>query len=254
METRNSESQAVRPYSDRNATPSLWKGRTRQRSGMAIALCGWMRLSSRPRRSKAPTLPAGGYLRVRFVGVVAILLVTLSCATTFAAAPHPFHTSMAEMEYNPETKRLEVALRLYIVDCETVLTKLNGKPVQIGDEANRDKLLQKYLETRFRIEPTAVVKPKVGKKSKPSKSTINFVGSEIDKAYVWAYFELTPPAKSKEFSLRNDVFVEVQPEQTNVVQFRHPNGRKLHSFDGRNRVQELSLAKTQTKRSAAKWR
>lgn len=192
--------------------------------------------------------PGGG----RLASVLPVLLFALSCATTLAATPHPFHSSFAEMEYNPETKRLEVALRLYIVDCETALTKLNGKPIEINDEASRDKLLSKYLASKFRIEPTVVAKPKLREKTESGKTGINYLGSEFEKAYVWVYFELTPPMNSHEFSLRNDVLVEVQPEQTNVVQFRHPNGRKLHSFDAKNRVRKLSLAKPQVPRSATK--
>ena len=55
-----------------------------------------------------------------------ILASLVCCSAAIAGTPHPFHTSMAEVEYNPETKRLEVALKLYTVDAETALTRLNG--------------------------------------------------------------------------------------------------------------------------------
>lgn len=186
-----------------------------------------------------------------------ILASLICCSAAIAGTPHPFHTSMAEVEYNPETKRLEVALKLYTVDAETALTRLNGKACDLDDEKQRDRLLEKYLVSRFATETakakvtTKTKRPKSQKKTKPTAGQLRYVGSEISGGDLWTYFELpVPPGKS--FKLRNDVLVDVQPKQLNVVQFVGPAGKQTTFCNARNRRCDLSLTRIIPQRPAPK--
>lgn len=172
------------------------------------------------------------------------LLVCVTCCPAFASQPHPFHTSIAEVEYNPDSKRLEVALKLYAVDAETALTQLAGKACDLDNEKQRDPLLKRYLLARFSTE--SVKPPRKGDKAegtdkKPkTESTLRYIGSEIDGANLWAYFELPVP-KPGEFLMRNEVLTEVQQQQLNVVRFRGPAGEQTLFFSSKNKRCSLSL-------------
>ncbi|MFK7822251.1 MAG: DUF6702 family protein [Planctomycetaceae bacterium] len=176
------------------------------------------------------------------------VLLAMACVPAFASAPHPFHSSMAEMEYNAETNRIEVALKLYAVDSEVALTRLGGKPCNLDNEPNRDRLLQTYLASRFRIVEDKETTPKRSSenKGKPlprakGKSAFNYVGSEVSGAHLWVYFELQVPKASKQFTLQNDVLLEVQKQQLNVVRFRAGKSQQTQFFNEKNKTRKLTF-------------
>ena len=56
------------------------------------------------------------------------LALGLGGAAPAAEGVHPFHVTLAEAEYNAESRRLEVALRVYHpLDLETALTRRAGR-------------------------------------------------------------------------------------------------------------------------------
>lgn len=186
---------------------------------------------------------------MRFLILTAAVVAACS-ATANAGTPHPFHTSMAEVEYNPQTKRFEISLKLYAVDAETALSRINGKACDLDDETSRDRLMERYLSKRFQTESTTKVKPAVTgnddkkKKKNPAKPKLPqlvYVGSQLSGADVWAYFEL--PSHGKHFKLRNEVLTEIQHEQLNIVRFKGPAGTQTLYFNRDNKLCSLSLAK-----------
>ena len=183
---------------------------------------------------------------MRFLILTAVAVAVCS-ATANAGTPHPFHTSMAEMEYNPQTKRFEISLKLYAVDAETALSRINGKACDLDDEATRDRLMERYLSKRFQTESTTKVKPAVTgnddtkNPAKPQPPQLVYVGSQLSGADVWAYFEL--PSQGKDFKLRNEVLTEVQHEQLNIVRFKGPAGTQTLYFNRDNKLCSLSLTK-----------
>lgn len=153
-----------------------------------------------------------------------------------ALAVHPFHVSVAEVEYNTETRKLEIALRMYGVDIERALSKLAGKPCDLDDEKSRDKLLPQYLAKRFTTESATP-----GPKGTRSTGRMSYVGSELSGADLWAYFELTVPDGGRRFVLRNAVLTGVQPEQLNVVSLRSPAGRQTLFFNRKQLTRVTSV-------------
>ena len=190
-------------------------------------------------------------------------LVLAACAIfvapTRATEPHPFHVSMAEVEYNPQSKALEVALKLYAVDAEQALRRIKDKATKFDfdTEAQRDKLLKKYLPTRFSVRTIAkpnkpapkTIDPVSGRALAPGKNqkqptpkapAFRYVGSETDGAWVWAYFELPVDLSRGQFELSNTVLNEIQLEQLNVVAFKPLTGRaQTIYFDRKKPTQPL---------------
>lgn len=91
---------------------------------------------------------------------------------------HPVHETVAEIEWNAETRRLEVALRLDALD-EQWLRKRHQK-----GEPNVAKWALPYLQERFRIAPL----PK--DKQQPDSTTYHWVGRDEEGAHVWWFFEI----------------------------------------------------------------
>lgn len=101
-------------------------------------------------------------------------------------------------------------MKLFIDDAETVLEKENDVRLFLGTEkehSNTNQFLQKYLFTHFIIE-----------QSKGSLE-LNFVGKEVDKDYVWVYFEIPKFKIKDETLLSNTMLLDYFPEQINKMNY-----------------------------------
>ena len=64
------------------------------------------------------------------IGFVVCLGLVLCLGFVGPVMAHPFHASIAEAEFNADSGKLEVALRLHPVDLEAVLREKHGKSEQ----------------------------------------------------------------------------------------------------------------------------
>lgn len=105
--------------------------------------------------------------------------MTPSCGLLLAVLLHPVHETVAEIEWNSKTGRLEVALRLSVLDEQWIER-------QAGSKGSVQVWATKYLESRFRIDPNA------GKDEKKKSATYHWVGRQQQGSHVWWYFEIEP--------------------------------------------------------------
>ncbi len=88
------------------------------------------------------------------------VILSLSCVwvacvslnSRCSANGHPYHTSSAELDWNAESKRWEVALRIHAGDLELALTRQAGKKVDIESEQSQ-RLIVDYLAARLQFLP-----------------------------------------------------------------------------------------------------
>ncbi|GAB4183824.1 MAG: hypothetical protein Tsb002_06300 [Wenzhouxiangellaceae bacterium] len=118
---------------------------------------------------------------------------------------HPYHESLAELEWNQASGRWEVALRVLPEDLEDAVSAFTGRRSVIDATPGMDQAVAAYLQHRFQIRT-------VGGEQ---LSTLHWVGKQVDHKAAWLYFELEAPAPPVE--LRNTVLFERQPQQINRV-------------------------------------
>ena len=104
----------------------------------------------------------------------AAILVTL----TGTATAHPGHVSSTEVEWNPESHRFEVAMRLRIADLEDALSLQEGTRVNLETNDSAGDFVRSYLAKRaaFRF-------------SQDTTCRLHWVGMELELHDVWLYFE-----------------------------------------------------------------
>lgn len=131
------------------------------------------------------------------------LLVGLLCGLmtpvqSARAELHPFHISVAEAEWNPETDRLEVSLKLHAVDLERALTRQGKRKVNLETDQEAEQLCTSYLEQHFFLtlrenvpdDPSAEIESI----AKENRSRIKLIGREFDKTWLLLYFEMKLPS------------------------------------------------------------
>ena len=104
------------------------------------------------------------------------LLLTFVCVTigTIASSgvlaaepPHPYHVSLAEVNWNPKSKKFEVALCLWPADLEKALAQQTGRPIDLAKEPEVDRLIEAYVAKHFMIHST----PKTAEQTKQQQPT-----------------------------------------------------------------------------------
>lgn len=123
-------------------------------------------------------------------------------------ATHPFHSTLAEMEWNSETGKFEVALSLWPVDVEEVLRRDEELLEKVGglielDDEDQHELLDEALKAYVQSKLALFIPQSVSEASADDSTTrdsprneqeakLSWLGFEVERDSVWCYFELVP--------------------------------------------------------------
>jgi hypothetical protein len=173
-----------------------------------------------------------------------VLLVIFFLLVATCVHAHSVHTSTAEVEYNAETKRLEVSLTVFVSDLEVALVRQSEREMRIDKTpaAEFDAQVQAYLAKTF------VVTDAAGKAAK-----LAWVGREMEEASaksgdpaVVLFFEVEVPEGVKGAVVRNAVFFDLFEDQVNLMQMRGGEEKVEMMFTHERSSKELGVYETKT--------
>ncbi len=134
---------------------------------------------------------------------------------------HPFHVSIADAEFNRQSGKLEVALRVHPVDLEGILSRRVGHSVDLDQTPDVDQQIVAYLRETIRVH-----------RSTEEPLPLEWVGKEVGAKYVWLYFEFACPEPTGRWEVTNRLFMDWLADQTNTMTFRLGDERRSLSFTG----------------------
>lgn len=126
-------------------------------------------------------------------------------------APHEVYVSLAQVEYNPKSDALEVALKLHTHDLDRALGSYFRENINLGEPGEHpevDSLLADYLQKKLIIS------------CDEEPLELRFYGKEVSVENTWCYFEF--PLNCQEGSIaevENLIFTEIYPKQVNIMKF-----------------------------------
>jgi hypothetical protein len=206
-----------------------------------------------------------------------LVLVVLfcTCAGLAWALPHPFHTSVAELDWNSTSQRWEVSIRIHAGDLELALAQQCRRQIDVEDKEALP-VIQEYLASRFVLLPHSDVenwakrrtnaevetttttsndnqlqRPKSGEvpsgdsaarnpQSAETSTNFEWVGHELEGNWLWLYFEIDQPKLSEQpLALFSQLLTEVNEDQINIVSFR--TGGKRISRQTNRQLQWIAL-------------
>lgn len=158
-----------------------------------------------------------------------ISLLLLSTFSPSAPSMHPFHVTVAEMEYNPRSKCLEIALRVWPEDLEKALSMQSGKKIDLDTHQKIDTLIFDYLKKKIQIQA-------------PDRKNckLTWVGKELEIKQAWLYFEVETGKEPVDFFYSNRMFLELQDDQINLFNLNFGKRRASISFAKDKAVHQLS--------------
>ena len=125
-------------------------------------------------------------------------------------APHPIHVSLCEVQYNAQTKKLEISLRVFTDDLELALEKTYGaKLLHIGTATERAEAvshIQQYVLQHLKLAPGSAT---------PLKLT--YLGKEQEGLATWVYLESEPLPPFTTLQVTNTLLHALYDDQQNLV-------------------------------------
>ena len=148
-----------------------------------------------------------GAMFYKFFLFSALMLAGL-VAPLSTSAYHPFYVSVTEVNYNPQSRSIEISCKMFADDFENILKQNYNTSIDLTDnkqEAQANKMVRDYLQRHF----TLSVNGKAG--------TVQFVGFEKDSESVYCYLELPAVTSVKQLTINNSLLFDYKQEQINIV-------------------------------------
>ncbi len=159
----------------------------------------------------------------------------------------PFHICVGEMEWNQESKKWEVSLRLHPSDLQAAVSRVAGKRIEIDPAQKAPPELVHYIESHFYLS-TKKLEPNESREKLPElnvsnevknakdpplwgkgniNSKVNWVGMEAERGWLWLYFELIPdeaaqPSAKKRVSKAMNQPLNLEPPAPNRMPLNLP--------------------------------
>lgn len=169
-------------------------------------------------------------LRKKHQALRILLLTFLIFGSSFLSA-HPFYVSICEVNYNSETKSLEISLRIFTDDLEKTMQDWSAEKLYLGENnesQKTDSLLKNYILQELTIA--------VDGKSTP----FHFIGKEVVQALTWIYLETENISDFEKIELSNRILFQTFPSQTNLVHVNNKGETKSLLLTKNNPVGELN--------------
>jgi hypothetical protein len=148
---------------------------------------------------------------------------------TSAHAAHRFHTSLTRMDYNAESKSVEISILLFTHDMVEVLEKRQGKKIN-PETKEIDQLIFEYVQANFVLQ---------GKDGKSAE--IKWVGKETKVDTTWVYLEIPFNESLSGAKLQNTIFFETYQEQTNHVICRFEQKKADLLYKVGDKIKEIQV-------------
>jgi hypothetical protein len=152
-----------------------------------------------------------------------ISLLLLAVLNTFQSSVHPIHISRSEVNYDTDSRSLQITLHVFIDDLEDAMVLSNLPNPKIGAKSelkNSDQLIFDYVKEKLLFYNTTneILK-------------LNWIGKEQGDSplALICYLEIENVRTSKGLSVKNDVIMDLHDDQVNIVETFVDN-RPKHAF------------------------
>ena len=152
-----------------------------------------------------------------------VLLLLLIPLLSFSV--HKYYLSLTQIEYNQESKSLEIIINVFMDDIELALNKDYNIDLQLTTKLeleNPDQYFEKYLREKlhFKVQDQAF--------------DFNYLGKEYEGDLVYFYLEIPNIETPQPLEIHNQILLQYFDEQQNVVKLKVGKKRKSKILNKEN--------------------
>lgn len=152
-----------------------------------------------------------------------ILLLLLIPLLSFSV--HKYYLSLTQIEYNQESKSLEIIINVFMDDIELALNKDYNIDLQLTTKLeleNPDQYFEKYLKDKLHF------------KLEDKELDFNYLGKEYEGDLVYFYLEIPNVETPQPLEIHNQILLQYFDEQQNVVKLKVGKKRKSKILNKEN--------------------
>lgn len=162
----------------------------------------------------------------RSISIYGLMIIIVASLCSFSAL-HEFYISITSIDYNKETKQIEITGQYTAHDIEKAILKQTHIDLHVG-EANEhekaDSLIYNYITSRLNLTTDKSLK-------------LNFVGKEFNlDETLWVYLESEPISKPKKITITNSVMTELFDAQSNITHVNFGSKQQTKSLNKINKT------------------
>lgn len=134
-----------------------------------------------------------------------------------AVAFHDFHVSITDINYNPKTNSLEIAVKIFTNDLEEALEGIGAPKLRMGtprEDKSTDSLLHRYLNHRLKINAGEI------------ELELIYLGKEYEDDATWCYLEVNELDRPTDLMIENRILLEWFEDQSNLVHLNVAGDKK----------------------------
>lgn len=139
-------------------------------------------------------------------GLLSAFFLSLISLTGFA---HGYHVSIAQVDYNAETKSLEISLKLITEDIEFVIEGQGAERLNLGEEnelVKADEYIKEYILKNFLLSVN------------DHPTSMEYLGKEVEDGSTWCYIEIKNVGEAiSSVGIKNTIFIEAFHNEANRV-------------------------------------
>ena len=131
--------------------------------------------------------------------------------TAYMGMVHPFYVSMTDINYNDNTRSLEISVRIFTDDLENTLRKYHKEKIDILHPASQEQMnsyVNDYIQQHLQM--------KVNDKT----AALNFIGYEQQSESIWTYFEVSKVDKVNKVNIVNSLLHDYNTNQINMMHIK----------------------------------
>ena len=160
-------------------------------------------------------------MRYKASPLVSALTMLLLCVGAAPASAHQKKEALTEILFNTRTGNLEVMHRFLIHDAEHAVRQLVDSDADlIASEQAREAFAQYAVEHFALLGDDGEI------------LQLQYVGQEMDSAFLWVYQEMPLPEKMSSLGVIHNALREIWPEQNNLVNVERNGNVQSLNFNG----------------------
>ncbi len=158
--------------------------------------------------------------------IIHLLLTSILVFCPELSRDHAFYLSVVEVNHDSDNRRTQSLFKVFCDDLEDAIhhhQKIR-LPIQHADKPDHfETPIQQYFRDHFRITVNG------------KELSLEYVKAERENDSYWIYFELPHIQKWEQIMIFDDHFMELFPNQVNIVSIKYDNQRSFSKLTKRKK-------------------
>ena len=165
---------------------------------------------------------------------ITYLFITFLLFLSQLAFAHPLHVSLCQIDFKPQSKTLEISVKIFADDLLNALSKQNIPDLYLGEQKENpksDEYVFNYLQNNLSF------------KINGNKIEYDYIGKEMEDDALWCFIQINNITELNQIEVSDRILTEIFDDQNNIVEVNKNGKIRNLLLDRKNTVGTLDFTK-----------